>query len=312
MALTPSFDEELLNWTAAHAVAAADRTLLLMAQLGLRVVGGNRLARARGLIDRVGADLDAGGDVRPTKRQLEEAHRTILEHYLIVRALAPSVGALRGRLGELLSGAELPDRDTSTAGRDIQFELLVAALLVFGGVQGVHVGEPDFRIRAGTRDMGIAVKRVSRRKQLTKRVREAIKQIQLSKLPSVLFVLVDWPDESEYPDKRGQEVRSCLDDHLPTLTSSANSGLVLGALMISTSWVWGDPDHTRLGGMTFHAHAHFNAGPAFLDVDQMLRQIGRNTRLAATQAIRELDDEATRLTANEALPLQRARTRWPS
>ncbi len=59
------------------------------------------------------------------------------------------------------------------------------------GIQGVRLDEPDWRIVAGDREIGIAAKRVSSTKNYTKLIRKAISQIRAQGSPGVIVLNFD-------------------------------------------------------------------------------------------------------------------------
>jgi hypothetical protein len=78
---------------------------------------------------------------------------------------------------EMLSGSVLPEDDSLTRPRDLQFQLFVAANLGLMGVP-VRLEEPDMRIDYGGMTLGVAAKRIQSESSLEKRLKEANKQIQ--------------------------------------------------------------------------------------------------------------------------------------
>jgi len=112
------------------------------------------------------------------RQELSLAVKTILEQYLIVRAIHEPSDALKERLRWLLEGNVCPGRKSKTQPYDVQFELFAGATLMHAGIQGIRLEEPDWRIPAGDREVGIAAKRVSSRNNFTKLVRKAVSQIR--------------------------------------------------------------------------------------------------------------------------------------
>jgi hypothetical protein len=295
-------DVPLLTWTAAHAVAAADTTLAQLRAIDVPILPGNRLVAARQLVDRTGSELGGGNDLQ-LRRRLEEAHRTIIKSYLIVYALGQRTNPLFHQLSVLLSGATLPESDSNTASRDLQFELVVAAVLILGGVLDLHIGEPDLRIRVGDAWLGIAIKRVTKSHRFGKQVAKAIRQVRNQNIYSVIVLQADWPDRPAQPEELDRTLNALLADQVPRLRSQATNGLVFGAIAFATSWEWHPGPAVRLAGITVHTPAHFVAGVPPSEVDVKLRQLGANVFNAATHAVAKLNPQALRLTVEEALAM---------
>jgi hypothetical protein len=73
-------------------------------------------------------------------------------------------------------GTDLPELDKDPEPRNTQFELLALALFVAGGA-AVTIGEPDIRLVYGTENVGVAVKRLSSKRQLAQRLIDGVSQI---------------------------------------------------------------------------------------------------------------------------------------
>jgi hypothetical protein len=157
---------------------------------GVRVPAENRLQRAAHIVE-VGGQTPWEELSLEYRQQLSEAARTLMEQYLIVRAITEPHHAVKERLRWLLKGELRAGRKSSTQPYDVQFELFAGAMLVHAGIQGVRLDEPDWRIRAGSRDIGLAVKRVSSRKNYTKLLRYAIRQIRRQNCPGVIVLNFD-------------------------------------------------------------------------------------------------------------------------
>jgi hypothetical protein len=82
----------------------------------------------------------------------------------------------------ILKGSLQPWEDSPTRPRDLQLELFFTALFEIAGFDPI-VAEPDIRVENGDLPFAIAVKRVSSMAMLDERVREAIGQIQRSRVP---------------------------------------------------------------------------------------------------------------------------------
>jgi len=157
---------------------------------GVRIPLENRLKRAAQIVE--AGSQAAWEDLSLDYRlQRAQAARTLMEQYLIVRAIIEPNDALKERLRWLLRGEVRPNRRTSTQPYDVQFELFAGAALVHAGIQGVRLEEPDWRIRAGQREIGVAAKRVSSTKNYTKTIRDAIRQIRGQGCPGVIVLNFD-------------------------------------------------------------------------------------------------------------------------
>ncbi|MDE0258558.1 MAG: hypothetical protein OXR82_09270 [Gammaproteobacteria bacterium] len=82
-------------------------------------------------------------------------------------------------------------------GRDVQFELLLAAMFHLGGAE-VVTGEPDLRITYREETIGVAAKRITslNSSTLSTRVREAVRQINGSRLRGWIALNLDTRFES--------------------------------------------------------------------------------------------------------------------
>ena len=159
--------------------------------LGVKLSPTSRLLAAISRIDRSRSrpTIDIVQDADFAAR-LVEAHRTVLEFYVISTALDSIPGAWRHRVSIAIGGMELPAEDRRSEPRDAQFELLVVALVHHAGFLDVEVGEPDVRIKAGDKWLAIAAKRITSQSQLRKRLRHASKQIQRQYESGVEFGII--------------------------------------------------------------------------------------------------------------------------
>ena len=181
---------EMRRWTMRHVIEGAKLTLQRLEQLG-RVPPGNRLTRALHYLGALATESSTVGPVALDQRHFSEAVRTAFEFFFIVRALDAEDSLAHERVLVALGGADLPEEDRTTTARDAQFELLVTALLRLGGIIGVRLGEPDIRIPAGNEAIGVAVKRLTSPKQLTKRMRKAIQQVRGQGQRGIVVVSLD-------------------------------------------------------------------------------------------------------------------------
>ncbi|MES2178020.1 MAG: hypothetical protein V4550_09165 [Gemmatimonadota bacterium] len=120
-----------------------------------------------------------------------EAHRTLLESYLITSALADPSEILRATLVRLLEGHDTSYEDANSTPRDMQFELLIAALMTLGGISGVRMGEPDIQFKLGKRTVGVAAKRLRSPRKLVARVGDAFRQLERHGLQGMIALNLD-------------------------------------------------------------------------------------------------------------------------
>jgi hypothetical protein len=124
---------------------------------------------------------------------LLEAHRSVMELYLVASALEGRTDSLATGVPRALGGSPLARDDSTSFSRNFQFELLTAALLRLAGIRRVSLAEPDIRIAAGNTYVGIAAKRI---RSLAERKREhhlskAIEQLRLQGLGGYVFLNLD-------------------------------------------------------------------------------------------------------------------------
>lgn len=172
-------------------LASAAATLARLHALGVALPPSNRLARARSQVEGLLREADTHGPLNVDAAWFGELLRTMLEHHLIVRCIDASDPREVELVGAILSGGDTPAEDRRTHARDTQLELVVATMLRLAGVVGVHLGEPDLRIPAGSETLGIAVKRISSRKQLSKRLKKAVRQIRSQDQRGLVVVGLD-------------------------------------------------------------------------------------------------------------------------
>jgi hypothetical protein len=176
---------------------------------GLRVPSENRTRRAAEILER--ASQTAWDELAAeARRDLSEAATTVMEQYLIVRAITEPNDALKKRLWWLLKGPLRPGRKDASQPYDVQFELFAGAALIHAGIQGVRLDEPDWRIPAGNQEVGIAAKRVSSRKNYTKLVQKAISQIRGQGCPGVIVLNFDALVGTDRPCEAAMRVTSMV------------------------------------------------------------------------------------------------------
>jgi hypothetical protein len=99
-------------------------------------------------------------------------------------------GHLRQVLPTLLSGAWTPDDDASSAARNLQFETMLAAQFIAGGLT-VAFAEPDFVFGLDGERYGVAAKRISSAKQIAKNVTDGTRQLRRAGLRGFVAVNLD-------------------------------------------------------------------------------------------------------------------------
>jgi hypothetical protein len=209
-----------LRWSEDHAIAAADFSLRRFRECAIPVPAGSRLPVARAYI----RSNRGRGIIQPTlqvalSEQILEAHRSVMEFYLVACALEGRTDSLATVVPRALGGSALARHDSTSASRNFQFELLTAALLRLAGIRGVTLAEPDIRIAAGSTYLGIAAKRI---RSLAERKREhhlrkAIDQLRLQGLPGYVFLNLD----SVMSDVFQQEGHAAATSLLPDVTQVA-------------------------------------------------------------------------------------------
>lgn len=213
------------------------------AQLKVSSSTPNRLQRAR-------QALEALRGVPPEPADLvkfRDATRTIHDQYYIARALRGDPAklhlGLKKQLARMLGGPDLAqDEDhNSSQARNVQFELLVGAWLTSGGAR-VRSAEPDLRVMIGDEDVGVAVKRVRSKKRLSKRLNEAVAQIEKSPGRGIIAICVDsWLDELPL-EANSEELGAQFDRSFPEfdahLDRLSDNERVYGLLAIGTRAGW--------------------------------------------------------------------------
>ena len=176
-------------------IAAAEWTRVRFAQFGVPFPAGNRLQRAKALLEEVNA---RGFVLTPEDDGLldrvTEAQWTIIEQYIVARSLGRPGRALsplmRCKLEEMLSGADAPEADRNPLARNTQFELYVGASFTMGGIP-VSLGDPDLVFDYLGTPCGLAAKRVRSFRQAPRRADEAADQLGAAGLRGVVAVNVD-------------------------------------------------------------------------------------------------------------------------
>jgi hypothetical protein len=170
--------------------------------------------------------------------------RTAWDFYLIARALPKNrTPDVAGKLKVMFRGTDMPpnDEQTSDMPRDIQFEFGVAAMFAMGGVEALSA-PPDLQFNYNGQLWGLEAKRVRSRKQLAKRVSEAVGQLQEQQLPGIIAVNVDGyldelplDGEPEEVGRRFEERIAALQAMLPHLLDQS---WLRGVLSLGTVFGW--------------------------------------------------------------------------
>jgi hypothetical protein len=250
--------------------------------------------------------VEAAAQTESTPGYLE-AQRTLIEQYFITTALRRAGPKLVERLAWLLSGSDTPDEDRHTTPRDVQFELFVAGVLVHGGVLDVSLGEPDLRIRAGNQFLGVAVKRLSSNRQMTRRLSEAVQQLRRAGLQGFIVMNLDSFASSRPPHSARQAcadqvhaLRLCLEDIRAADVVGGIIGFATTAATIPEQLSHGD---ARTNAIQICCDAEFIAFPGD-DVEEMRRRltvIGRNLVRGVNTVVGELDARALQLTVEREM-----------
>lgn len=275
-------------WSVAAISRAADVTIAWLEQAGVRLPISNRLTRARDTLSRY---LQVPWYGLPSEHHevVCEATRTILELYLVVRGMRRAAHVVAPELQSLLRGADLPQERGKTYERDMQFELAMGTLLEMGGVAGVSRGEPDWRVKAGTFELGIAVKRLSSGRNRLKRVKAALDQIRRHGIPAILIAnldrIVDARTERDIQKSVIAlvcEFKGLADRHNERLTSASNA-VVLGIVGFVSTFEPFDVADTGGLRMNLHFHAEFIA-----DSPVRVEVIRHKLGILGANAIRDL------------------------
>jgi hypothetical protein len=229
-------------WTVLHSLNAAQIARARLSRYGVRINPSCRLARAQRIVQSSLQYADTEPLAYDVAQRLVEAHRTIIEWYLITATLGEVAAFSLDALNIAMGGADVPDADADSRPRDLQFELLVGSLVHHAGITGVSLGEPDIRIQAGARTLGIAAKRLTSSAQLSKRVRKATDQIARLGDYGVIAINVDRL-ATEVAERHGIEVARARVNALTTEVHDAahklhNGHFVAGVYGFATLIGW--------------------------------------------------------------------------
>lgn len=173
-------------------VALAEVTERRFQARGVPLPADSRVERAREIIQRShdGRRPPKSGDPK-TAALIGEAIRDIWDFQLIARTLPKErTPDLAGKLKLMFRGSSDPEKDKSSKPRDIQFELLVAAIFAMASIPTLPA-EPDLRFPFGDEEFGLAAKRVRSAGQLAPRITHARKQLERQGLRGLIAVSVD-------------------------------------------------------------------------------------------------------------------------
>jgi hypothetical protein len=245
------------SWNASPAIRSgslamletADWLLEHLPQMSVLVPPGCRLLLARRLLERVQERLivpDATDE--ELLRRITDAHRTISEFYIIMRAIRSRPALwnhpLRAKVSTMMGGHEVEEQDTNSIHRNTQFELYVLALFLMGGAT-VSLGEPDLRLLYGSEEVGVSVKRLRSPKQLRRRVMEAADQIESQHLNGFIAVNFDLftvgvggPQDAENVASRGRQFEEALSPVYALMHEFADRPSVLGLMNYGYSAHW--------------------------------------------------------------------------
>lgn len=254
-------------------VESADWIIKTLPQLGVSIPGGSRLILARKLIAQVHErQVRLDPEAIDVLKKVADAQRTVAEFFIILRAMQnrriPVTPDLLDKLSIMLGGSEIEDRDTRTLARDTQFELYVMAQFIMGGAT-VHFGEPDLRLLFGEEMVGVAIKRLSSRKQLKKRVLDAADQIESRNDRGFIAVNLDrfvtsvrGPEQTESLEDRGREYNRSIAELHELLPLFSERPKILGVVNFGFTAHWEfDRDIPRYSGGFFRQILRFTDSP---------------------------------------------------
>ncbi len=225
---------------------AETSVLPFLASRGLDVTGANRIRNACNIVRRREDTYKrrTGGELL-TVAYPTHALRSLFDAALITwtathpdyrRRVEPFATA---SLQQLLRGDDDPRASKSTYARDIQFELLTGATLVWSGLEATPA-EPDFHSTLMGERIGIAAKRVTRLSigAVHDRLRKARRQLKREKLRGFASISIDpWlvDLDGNSADTLGASFDSLADDVYTELEKASKDVLLIGAFLCGTS-----------------------------------------------------------------------------
>ena len=265
-------------------------------EIGFRAPPDNRIDRSLwAIVESSQADgIFAGAHAR-----LAEAHRAIIEAFLIVHTTSQFNEFRTDRLSCLFEGLDFPRDDRLSRPRDLQFELFVAALLTLGGMRGVTFKEPDLVFKGIDQEIGVAIKRISGTsiKKLHRRAHEALAQIRKSNLLSVIVLNLDRMAETMPPSQGEEFVTREIAEVRRWIGMRKAEDDVLAIVGFATRPQWELPPQIGLGGFSLYAALQFIVGH-YSQIDptiEFLRQFRLRLNASVARAISDLDPYVWRL-----------------
>jgi hypothetical protein len=158
--------------TASKVLSGLTASLSSLREVGIRINPSSRFVHYRDLLQHA-AD---GRAVNSAERS--QAHLDCSQLMQIVARLANQQPAgILPKLQLMMSDPFVPDTsDTTSAGRDAQFELFLASQFAAGGLS-VSFDEPDLVLKGRDLLLGVAAKRIKSLAQLDRRLREGRDQL---------------------------------------------------------------------------------------------------------------------------------------
>lgn len=198
----------------------------------------------------VNGDGSARLPIRESSPEYETALESVLDLQMLDWALGvfchnPPVG-LPDQFHRLHKDPVLPQTSNQSPGRDVQFELFVAAACSNAKFTSVTFEEPDVTCHVVDQIFGIAVKRLSSVNQLENRIRQAADQIHACGLPGIVAI--------DLSRALNPENRRCL-NQVENAVFSRLHGEAIGSILTPletsiTKWVRGK----GVRGILFHDH----------------------------------------------------------
>ena len=217
------------------------------AKAGVPMPPGSRLERA---IARIRASnepgkLDSYSDL--DLATLAEAFRTTWDAFLVTHAWKSrprrNSPFPASRLACFAEGADLPEDDPVPKPRSTQFELFVTAQFVLGGAD-VHVGEPDLRFLYHGEYLGIAAKRITKRRRQTVAggIRDARHQLRDNGVRGFIALNLDsWANDlfvTVESEEYGRHFNRALEEAHHEFAKTPEEDFVMGALIYNHSIGW--------------------------------------------------------------------------
>jgi hypothetical protein len=185
--------------------------------------------------------------------------------------------------------------DKSSTPRDLQFELLVAAVFAMGGVP-TRPAEPDLRIMVEEREWGVAVKRVRSEAKLATRTTHARRQIEAQGLQGLIVVNVDAflgdVPASGAPAEIGRRFNSAIARLHRLLPDLAQQQSLLGIVAMGrvVGWEFEEAKPRLFQPWVLQARAFGDDGEAEADVmEALFRRLQREGDARMDQLLRDLE-----------------------